>query len=112
MTLTSLDAGYPYWRNQTGPPNTAGVLFDTIALNPGITDQAYSVSVDLVQPAPINMSDATQPLQLGDEDIAHIINYALNYLMLKTGGTEFKSTFDNYDSFMSAVSQRGKINQA
>ncbi len=109
-TLTAIDAGNPYWRNQTGMPTTAGVLYDMIVINQGNVDQTYALGADLVVPAPL--PTASQFVQIGEESLEDILDYASHVLMFKCGGQEFQDTFGMYDNFMKAVSQRKGVNAA
>jgi hypothetical protein len=110
-SLTALDAGGPYWRNQPGPPELAGVLYDFLAFNPGAPDQTYGIAADVVQSAPIP-TIGTDPIQLGAEDIPHLIDYCTHILTIKCGGNELKDSFAQYDSFLGAVAGRAGINRA
>lgn len=109
-SLASIDASQRYWRNQMGPPSMAGVLGDLVVLVPGLPDTLYGLAADVAQPAPL--ATQTPFIQIGNEDIATIVNYAVHYLLLKCGGKEFQASFERYDTFMKAVEQRGAINKA
>ncbi len=108
-SLDAMDAGTPFWRNQPGPPQVAGVLYDLLAIGP--VDQTYNIGIDVVQaaPVPVNGGDF---LPIGDENLDDILSYVANYLTLKCGGNEFKSTMVNYDQFMKAVATRKGVNAA
>ena len=113
--ITSLDAGKPYWRNQTGPPRIGGVMYDVLALSPGISDSTYGIAVDVVQAAPLptyNASSATDNIQMGQEDLEYLTRYVVHYLSFKCGGNEFKSSMGEYDSFMQGVSLQKGVNKA
>lgn len=107
-TFAAIDAGNPYWRNTTGSPMIGGVMHDILIVTP-VPDSAYGASVDLVQSAPIPTS-GTDFVQIGQEEIANILDYCINYLMIKCGGKDMQDTFANYDSFMSKVDQRKSTN--
>lgn len=109
-SMAALDAAQPYWRNQIGPPQTAGVTYDMLAFSP-LPDQAYGVSIDVVQAAPVPLV-GTDFIQVGFEDIPHLLDYCTHVLLFKCGGNEFKSSFSDYDDFMKAVEMRGAINRA
>jgi hypothetical protein len=110
-SLAALDAGSPYWRNQSGIPQLAGVLYDFLAVYPGVPDQAYGITADLVQSAPIPTA-GTDPIPVGAEDIPHLIDYIAHILTFKCGGKEFQDSFAQYDSFLGAVAGRAGINRA
>ncbi len=109
-TLTAIDAGNPYWRNQSGQPQMAGVLYDIVAINPGIVDQNYSIGADLVVPAPL--ATGGEFVQIGQESLEDIMDYASHILFFKCGGKEFQDTFGMLDNFLKAVSQRKGVNAA
>lgn len=109
-TLDALDASNPYWSNRVGKPESAGVMYDMVSFNPGRPDQLYGIAADVVQVAPI--PTLTQFMQIGPEDMDHIQSYVLSYLAFKCGGSDFKSTLTEYDSYMKAVSNRKAINSA
>jgi len=109
-TLAAIDAGNPYWRNQVGRPQMAGILYDIVAINPGIMDQQYAIGADLVVPAPLPTGG--EFVQIGEESLEDILDYASHVLMFKCGGKEFQDTFGMYDNFMQAVSQRKGVNAA
>lgn len=109
-SLAALDAAVPYWRNQTGPPQIAGALYDMIGIYPAIPDQTYGLAIDVVRSAPLPVADS-DPIQVGPEDINAIINYATHIMTFKCGGTEFKNSFSSYDAFLDQVRTRGRINK-
>jgi hypothetical protein len=109
-SLVAADAGNPYWRNQSGAPQVAGVLYDVLAVNPGSPDLAYGMAADVVQSAPLPQTG--DYIQLGQEDLDHIVDYVMHILTFKCGGTDFKSTMASYDSFMAGVARRKAINTA
>lgn len=109
-SLAAIDAANYAWRNQSGPPQMAGALYDMVGFFPGAPDQAYGVSADVVRSAPLPA--ASDYIQIGAEDLPHIIDYATHILTFKCGGKEFQDTFAQYDNFLEAVQSRGRINTA
>ena len=110
-TLAAMDAGTYTWRNQTGKPEMAGVMYDMIVVNPGIPDQAYGMAADVVQSAPIPLED-TDYMPVGYEEMDHLTDYVSHLLVFQCGGKDFTSTMGGYDSFMSAVAGRKAFNAA
>lgn len=110
-TLFEIDTTDWTWRNQSGPPQTVGVMYDLIAVNPGMPDNVYTLVTDVVQAAPIPMS-GSDDIQVGPEDIDHLIKYICHILTFKCGGKEFQSSYDHYNDFMTAVSFRNSILKA
>lgn len=106
-TLNAIDAGMPFWRNQTGSPLVAGALFDLIGIAPAC-NREYSIAADVVRSAPLPVNDV-DPIQIGPEDIDHLIDYVTHILLFKCGGNEFRATMTGYDSFLSAASGRNRI---
>lgn len=107
----AIDAAQPFWRNQSGPPNMAGVLYDFLVFNPGSPDLAYGIAADVVQSAPIPTAPGDF-IQIGPEDIPVLIDYVTHVLTFKCGGNEFRDSFAQYDSFLDAVAMRTGINRA
>lgn len=110
-SFAALDAANPYWRNQSGRPQLVGVVYDFLAFSPGAPDQAYGIAADVVQSAPIPVS-GVDLIQLGEEDMPHLIDYVTHILTFKCGGKEFQDSFAQYDSFLDAVAGRTGINRA
>jgi hypothetical protein len=108
-TLGALDAGLPYWRNQPQPPFIGATVYDMVVIPP--VTSVTGIGVDLSQSAPIPMV-STDWIPLGYEDVEHITEYVLSYLLLKCGGNEFTGSLSGYDSFMSAVAGRKDVNRA
>lgn len=110
-SVASLDAGSPYWRNQTGAVSVCGVMYDFIAFSPGVSDGSYTITAEVSQSAPIPLS-AGVAMPIGDEELANILDYATHVLTFKCGGREFSQTFAGYNSFLQAVAGRKGINAA
>lgn len=106
-SLAAIDAGRPFWRNQSSRPASAGVLYDLLAFA-NTPNTTYSVSADVVRSAPLPTSDI-ELVQIGPEDISEILNYAVNVLTFKCGGNEFLETMKGYDSFLAAAANRNKV---
>lgn len=109
-TLAALDAGHPSWRNQSGTPELAGVLYDILAFD----SQPYGtlgITCDVAQSAPIPVV-GSDFIPLGEEDLGSLTDYCTHILTLKCGGKELTGTMPDYDSFMRAASQRMGINKA
>lgn len=114
-SLQSLDAGQAYWRNQVGMPQIAAVLYDWLGVV-NVPDQAYGMTAEVVQTAPlppaVPVGQPTDYVQIGSEDLTHILAYVTHVLLLKCGGDEFQASMGAYDAFMEAVSKRKAINAA
>jgi hypothetical protein len=109
-TIYNVDAGIPFWRNQVGAPRILGEMYDLVIVYP-LPDRAYSIAADVVQAAPIPFY-GNDYIQLGREDIDHLVDYVGHVLMFKCGGSDFKESMGQYDSFMKAVASRNAIDKA
>jgi hypothetical protein len=105
-TLANIDAGMPYWRNQAQQPSVCGALSDLLAFA-GKPDRAYGIVADVVRAAPL--PGPTDPIQIGAEDLAHLVDYVIHVLCFKCGGNEFQSSFAGYDSFLTAAGTRNRV---
>jgi len=110
-SLQALDAGGPYWRNQSGPPQFCAGLYDMLVLSPGQVASPTGLGIDVVQSAPIPAT-GSEYIPLGAEDLDNLLDYVTHILAFKCGGNEFKQTFSGYDGFVEAAADRGRINAA
>jgi hypothetical protein len=109
-TLYNIDSGFCYWRNQSGPPQVCGTMYDFVVIAPGIPNQEYSIAADVVQTAPLPQGN--DYIQMGTEDLDTLSDYVTHLLTFKCGGQEFTSTLPGYDSFLQCVARRKGINAA
>lgn len=105
--LQNIDASQPYWRNRRDKPTNVGATFDFMMFA-DMPDQLYGVTVDVARSAPIPTTSGDY-IQIGREDLQHIIDYVQHYLSFKLGGDEFRDTFSQYDSTLKAIAQRNKV---
>jgi hypothetical protein len=90
MSLQDLDSGDPTWQDIIGFPQNIAVERDIVALSP-VPGAIYSVTLDVLRPAPIPATDASF-IQLGPEILNAILDYAHHIASFKEGGMEFTST--------------------
>ena len=109
-SLAALDAGQPFWRNQSAMPNLAGVLYDILAFSSQVPGSA-GVTCDVVQSAPIPIA-SSDFIPLGEEDLGPLTDYCTHILTIKCGGKELSSTMGDYDNFARACAQRLGITKA
>lgn len=109
--LAALDAGMYGWRNQTGTPQFGTMMYDILIPSVGTPSQAFGITADVIQAAPIPLT-AADFIQIGPEDLQHILNYATHMLTFKCGGKEFTDTMSAYDDFLGACASRSSINKA
>lgn len=88
--LQDLDSGYPTWQDESGQPTDVAVNRSIIALRP-VPDAIYSITLDVLRPAPIPTSDGDF-LKMGPEIVDAILSYAHHIASFKEGGAEFAST--------------------
>jgi hypothetical protein len=98
MALQDLDSGYPTWQDETGKPANIAVERDMVALHP-VPDAIYSVSLDILRPAPMPATDASI-VQFGPEIMDTIIAYAHHIAAFKEGGAEFASTRAQFNDLL------------
>lgn len=98
MALQDMDSGYPTWEDELGPPTDIAVERDIVALRP-VPDGIYSITLDVLRPAPIPAADASA-VQLGPEILDAIIDYAHHIASFKEGGAEFASTRPQLDNLV------------
>lgn len=108
-SLQAIDTGDPTWRNQTGRPFLAGIMPDVVVFN-RMPDQLYGVAADVVQAAPIPINPGDY-VQVGEEELANVVDYCVNYLLIKCGGVDLQNTFDQYDSFNKAVNDQKNVDE-
>jgi hypothetical protein len=105
-TLANIDAGMPFWRNQVQKPTVAGIVADLLAVA-SVPDRVYGIAADVVRAAPL--PGPAEYIQIGREDLQHLVEYVVHILTFKCGGNEFQSTFAGYDAFLSACVGRNNI---
>lgn|SRR5262245_3309309 len=109
MSLQDLDSGDPTWQDQAGRPVSVAVERDMVALSP-VPDSVYSVTLDVVRPAPIPTSNS-DPVQLGPEITNAILDYAHHIASFKEGGAEFFATQQQLDGMIRlAADYNAKLN--
>jgi hypothetical protein len=69
------------------------------AVSPPPDTANYSITLDVVQNAPVPVNAGDQ-LQLGREELDAIIGYAEHLALFKVGGAEFLSTTPLYDQMV------------
>ncbi len=100
-TITNLDGYDPDWQSTLGPPTLVAAFPNMVALAPA-PDDIYSVSVDLVRKAPIPVENSDF-VQLGDELLDPLVDYAAHLAMFKMGGVEFEASFRGAQNFFDAA---------
>jgi len=98
VSLHEMDAQSPGWHNTSEKPRTVAVYRDMVALNPA-PDGIYSVTLDVIRPAPIPVSGADF-VNLGPEQLDAILSYAHHIASFKEGGAEFAATQQQYQSMI------------
>ena len=93
----------PNWQNVTAatPTSILSAGLNLVALSPK-PDGVYTITLDVLQNAPIPANDAAN-LQLGPEELDAIIGYAVHLAMFKVAGEEFAATQPLYDNFLATA---------
>ena len=65
-------------------------------------DRLYLITLDLVRNIPVPVVDGDF-LQIGNEKVNTILNYAQHVASLKMGGAEFQATMPYYQDFLKAA---------
>jgi hypothetical protein len=116
-TLFDMDNGRPNWRSEnTASGGTVPTALKTwtpagitlIFLWPAVTvNTAVVVEGIVTAPVLVNGGDL---IDMGQEDIGPLLNYALHVLTFKEGGLRFKGTMKYYVDFIEACAQKnGRI---
>src|SRR6185437_807045 len=86
-TIFALDSINPTWQNTNGAPTAIALAgMNMLVLSPP-PDQAYTITVDLVQNAPIGAN--VDPILLSFDVVDAILDYAQHLSALKMAGAEF-----------------------
>lgn len=100
-TLYSLDCGVPNWQDQTGVPNYIAMagwnMFGVYPVPDSLT--AYSATFDVVKKTPIPTADGDY-VQISQDLIDAVLEYAVHLALFKVGGYEWASTFKLADEFL------------
>ena len=99
-SLFDFDTMFPGWENAAASVPTSVLVagWNLVAVVPIPSTTPESVQVDIVQNAPIPASDAAF-LQLGQEELDALLDYAQHLATFKQGGAEFKATMRAYANF-------------
>lgn len=112
-TLKAMDSGHPGWQGQTttsggSVPNTPQNWFplsiDMIAIWPADAYGGHVLWVDGIAQTPVLTAD-DQFIDIGNEELNAILNYALHTLALKEGGDRFAATTDLFKDFLRAAAE-------
>jgi len=96
-TIFALDSINPTWQNTNGAPTAIALAgMNMLVLSPP-PDQAYTITVDLVQNAPIGAN--VDPILLSFDVVDAILDYAQHLSALKMAGAEFLATIPHLQRF-------------
>lgn len=119
-TTFDLDYARSNWEGQsttdTGAPGTpaqwAPCGLNRFCIWPADDPGGYDLQIDGVGPAPIPAGDSSY-VNLGQEEQAAIVDYALHYLTFKEGGPRFQGSQDAFQRFLTAAASRNaRLNAA
>lgn len=98
--VQQIDAFRPGWQGlaATVPEFIGSAGMNLVALGPK-PDDAHSVTLDVLTPAPIPADDGDQ-IQLGPEELDAVLDYAQHVAAFKQGGQEFLDTVSHYENLI------------
>lgn len=107
--IATIDSTLPFWRNQAARaiPFGAAALYDLLIFYPPLS-QPVGASLDLITTAPV-LSASDDFVQLGNEEIEFIIDYAQHYLSIKMQGAELQQTLPLFDDCQKLIINRNSI---
>lgn len=107
-SLPELDRGYPNWQQAptSAPSLWAPVGLDKVAIYPPAPAGAFLNFEGLSLAAPLNVGGDF--IDIGDEEVNRILDYAHHVLTFKEGGVEFESAMPLMASFVAAAVQRNQ----
>jgi hypothetical protein len=109
IPTSELDANNPDWENTIGTPIMLGINHHLMSLYPRPAANVV-VTLDVLRPAPIPAVDGDF-VQLGQEELNALLDYAQHIATFKEGGVEFEATKRNKDNFLTlAGNQNDKLN--
>lgn len=100
-SISNFDYFDSTWQTTTGIPRDGAIMRDLLAVCP-CPNGVYSLSIDVVRKAPIPILDGDF-IQIGQEQLDAIIDYAENLAAFKMGGVEFKATYRGVENFFLAA---------
>ena len=113
--LYDLDYGQPTWESEvctstTSPQAWAPVGFNQFAIWPASFAGAESLVVEGVQPAPVLASLApTDFVNLGQDELETILDYAQHIAQFKEGGQEFEASQIYLKEFLQEAGERNGV---
>jgi hypothetical protein len=97
-SVFDMDAFLGSWQAVPGPPRFAGFAGHTLlALGPN-PNGIYGVTMDLAGNIPVPLSDGDY-LQVGQEDLAYVLDYGQHLASFKMGGAEFDGSMKLLKNF-------------
>lgn len=104
ISLSELDWGFPGWQGVTGTPvYWAPVGIDKFVLSP--QPSSGSLKLEGYQETIRLISDG-EFIQLGDEEMTRILDYAHHYLTFKEGFPELQASMSGFKRFVDAAATR------
>lgn len=100
-SIEELDQAVPNWVNAApGAPKNLVILGSVVATNPIADGNSHSISLDITPKFPIPISDQDW-VQLGQEYLDIILDYAEHLANVKIGADELKDSYGLYKNFVS-----------
>ncbi|MDE2102955.1 MAG: hypothetical protein KGL39_37270 [Patescibacteria group bacterium] len=101
VSVLDLDQSYPGWQGikQSGSPFILAPAGANLAAVYPIPDNTYDLVLDVVA-NPVVPALGTDAIQLGQEELDAVLDYAQHLASFKLGGDEFQATQPLYNNFM------------
>lgn len=107
-SLYDLDYGRPTWENERDTPQAfAPVGFNLFALWPASLAGGESLIIEGVTPAPVLTN--VGKVNLGQDELETILDYAQHVAQFKEGGQEFESSQLELQSFLKEAGSRNAV---
>lgn len=106
MSMTEMDRGMPGWIDDTGTPSywvPHGI--NQIFLSP--FPSSGRVTIDGISKGP-TLGQNTDFINIGDEELTRVLEYAEHYLAFKEGMPELKNKSEGYVNWVQAMVARNK----
>ncbi len=99
-SLGEIDQARPSWVNELpGPPEAIGILGNLVAVLPTPDNTPHSVSFDLTPKFPIPQMGSSW-IQVGQEILDVIIDYAQHLAQIKVGASDLNDTMGLYENLV------------
>lgn len=110
-SIHTVDNARPGWQRVSRRPKNMGMVGRNLFCLADTPDDTYGLSFDLVRNMPVPAADGDY-LQISEEMLEPVLDYAMHLASFKMGGQEFQQTQTLYKNFiMAAAEQNSRIRQ-